>query len=237
MDDRPRLLVAAPLRVEALALRGALPGARVLRTGAGPARARAAARTMAPPSPHSPHSPHSPPGRPGPAPPLAVAGLCAGLDPRLRPGDVVVASEVRGPGATVACPSAGLLVAALAERGLRAQQGPLVSVEHLVHGAERARLRASGAVAADMESAWLACAAGPGVPFAVLRVVVDAPRHELRRPGLAAAGVRALRVLRRAAPALADWAAAAQGPEGAGTIGCTLPNQDALPDALPKEVG
>ncbi len=238
MDDRRRLLVAVPLRVEWLALRGAVPGARVLRTGMGPERARAAAAAGALAA-----------SALGAASALAVAGVCAGLDPGLRPGDVVVAGEVRGPEGTVTCQSASLLVAAVAARGLRVRQGPLVSVDHLVHGEERARLRAGGAVAADMESAFLARAAGPGVPLAVLRVVVDAPGRELRRPGLAVAGVRALRVLRRAAPALADWAAAAHGPghgpgqaggpgQGPGpgavkTIGCTLPDHD----ALPKEVG
>jgi hypothetical protein len=39
-------------------------------------------------------------------------------------------------------------------------------------------------------------------------VVLDAPGSELKRVGLAAAAARALRTLRRAAPALADWSAA-----------------------------
>jgi 4-hydroxy-3-methylbut-2-enyl diphosphate reductase len=59
-----------------------------------------------------------------------------------------------------------------------------------------------------MESAWLAPAAA-GRPFAVLRVVLDTPARELHRPfATAAGGLAAWRSLRRAAPALALWAAA-----------------------------
>jgi 4-hydroxy-3-methylbut-2-enyl diphosphate reductase len=192
MAGAPALVVAAPLRVEALALRGKLPGARLVRTGMGPRRATAAAATLAPP---------------GGDWALAVAGVCAGLDPRLRPGDVVVASEVRGPGGTVRCHRPGLLVDALDRRGLRAHLGPLLCVDHLVQGEERARLLATGAIAADMESAFLAAALAGGGRLAVLRVVLDAPARELKRPGLAAATARALRVLRRSAPALQDWSA------------------------------
>ena len=193
MDGHRSLLVAAPMRLEALALRGAVPGARVLRTGMGPRRARAAAAALVPPAG-------------GWA--LAVAGLCGGMDPAQRPGDVVVASAVLGPGGTVDCPSAGLLAAALERRGLRPRVGPVASADHVVQGAERARLLETGAVAVDMESAWIAAAAGGGTPFAVLRVVLDAPGSELKRVGLVAAAARALRTLRRAAPALADWSAA-----------------------------
>jgi 4-hydroxy-3-methylbut-2-enyl diphosphate reductase len=190
MTDRTALVIAAALRVEALALRGAVPGARVIRTGMGPRRAAAAATGLAG-------------SRVGG---LAVAGLCAGLDPLLGPGSVVVASEVRGPDGMVRCDRAGALVEALEGRGLHPRLGPLVSVDHLVQGGERARLLATGAIAADMESAFLAGAAAGG-PFGVLRVVVDAPGRELKRPGLAAAAVRALWTLRRAAPALQDWSA------------------------------
>jgi 4-hydroxy-3-methylbut-2-en-1-yl diphosphate reductase len=193
MDGHRSLLVAAPMRLEALALRGAVPGARVLRTGMGPRRARAAAAALV---------------RPSGEWALAVAGLCGGLDPGLEPGDVVVASEVHGPDGTVDCPSAGPLAAALRRRGLRPRVGPVVSADHVVQGAERARLLASGAVAVDMESAWIAAAASGGTPFAVLRVVLDAPRRELKRVGLVAAAAGSLRTLRRAAPALADWSAA-----------------------------
>ncbi len=218
------LVVAAALRLEARALRRALPRARVLRTGMGPRRAGAAARRAA--------AAGAPPA------PLAVAGLCAGLDPELRPGDVVVASEVRGPRGVLPCPSAGLLVTALEGRGVRPRLGALISVDHVVRGQERARLRGGGAIAADMESAFLAEAAGHAgaTPFVVLRVVVDSPGRELRRPGIVVDGLRALRTLRRAAPALADWAVAA-GSRRVPPPGGHLDVVETTTSTTPEEVG
>jgi 4-hydroxy-3-methylbut-2-enyl diphosphate reductase len=184
------LIVVAPLRIEAAALRHAVPGARVLRGGLGPTRsARTAALLGA-----------------SPARAVAVAGFAGGLDSELAPGQVVVATEVRGPQGTRTCPSSALLLGALHRLGVAAVAGPVISADHLVRGAERSRL-AESAVAADMESAWLAEGAGER-PFAVLRVVLDGPRHELIRPGTLARLLKARRSLRRAAPALADWAAA-----------------------------
>jgi 4-hydroxy-3-methylbut-2-en-1-yl diphosphate reductase len=187
-DTPTPLVVAAPLRIEALALRGAVGGGRLVRTGMGPRRSAASAGAL------------DAAGRA-----LAVAGVCAGLDPALRPGDVVVASEVRGPHGTVACDGAERLMEALRRRGLRPRLGPLVSVDHIVQGEERARLRAGGAIAADMESAFLAAAVPERRRFAVLRVVSDSPERELKRPGLVLDAARALRVLRRSAPALQEW--------------------------------
>jgi hypothetical protein len=80
-----------------------------------------------------------------------------------------------------------------------------------------------------MESAFLAAAGlarsrdrGWAGLFAVLRVVVDAPGRELLRPGTALDALRALRALRHAAPALADWAAGAA---------------ETMRSTIPKEVG
>jgi 4-hydroxy-3-methylbut-2-enyl diphosphate reductase len=56
-----------------------------------------------------------------------------------------------------------------------------------------------------MESAWLAAGAA-GRPFAVVRVVLDSPSHELFRPQALAGAVRAAGALRRAsAIALQSW--------------------------------
>ena len=69
-------------------------------------------------------------------------------------------------------------------------------------------LARTGALAVDMESAWLAPAAA-GRPFAVVRVVLDTPAHEICRSlATLAGGLAAWRALRRAAPALALWARA-----------------------------
>lgn len=192
--SEPTLLVWAPLGVEAMALRAGLRGSgvRVERCGMGPARARAAVRR------HDPGSARA----------LAVAGVCGALDPELRPGTVVVPGDVSTrDGATHRADAAGL-VDALRRRGIAARTGALVGSDHLVTGAERSRLfEVTGAAVVDMETPWLAAAAAER-PFAVLRVVVDAPRHELRNPAALARGFQALGVLRQAAPALDDWARA-----------------------------
>jgi 4-hydroxy-3-methylbut-2-enyl diphosphate reductase len=212
MTDLQALVIAAPMRIEALALRGAVPDARLVRTGMGPRRAAATAASLVPAA--------------GGGWALAVAGMCAGLAPAMRPGDVVVASEVRGPGGTVRCDRADALARALEHRGLRPHLGAVVSVDHIVRGEERARLLATGAIAADMESAFLAAAVAAGGRLAVLRVVLDSPGRELKRPGLAADAARALRVLRRSAPAIHEW-----------SVGNATTMQSASRNAvIPKEV-
>jgi 4-hydroxy-3-methylbut-2-enyl diphosphate reductase len=188
------LVVAAPLRVEARAVRRGSPGVRVLRTGMGPERSRRAVGAL----------------RGDPAPAVAVAGLCGALAEDLEPGDVVVASRLLRAGAEEIRLETRPLVDALRALGFAPRVGPLVSVDHLVRGAEREELAGVGALAVDMETAWLAEGAGDR-PLAVVRVVVDAPRFELLRAAALLDGVRALRRLRAAAPALARWAAALSG--------------------------
>jgi 4-hydroxy-3-methylbut-2-enyl diphosphate reductase len=187
-----RLLVIASLRIERAALRRGLPDVPVLRCGMGAARARATALVAAGIS----------------ADVVAVAGFCGAVGDDLRAGDVVVASEVRGPEGITRCAS-GPVVAALATLGTeRVQVGPVACVDHLVYGRQRAVLAGEGVLAVDMESAWLAPAAA-GRPFAVVRVVLDTPAREIYRPvATLVGGLRAWRALRRAAPALAIWARA-----------------------------
>jgi 4-hydroxy-3-methylbut-2-enyl diphosphate reductase len=185
------LVVVAPLWIEARALRPGLAGAALERCGMGRARAERAARALAQ-------------RRPAPGA-VAVAGVCGSLAARFVPGDVIVASEIRGAGAPRLLESAKPLARALEARGIRVQLGPIVSLDHLLRRAERESLAASGALAVDMESAWLASLADR-VPFAVLRVVSDGPGHELLSPSIVANGIRALRALRAAAPALVTWA-------------------------------
>lgn len=76
-----------------------------------------------------------------------------------------------------------------------------------MHGRGRAALAATGALAVDMESASLAEASAGG-PLAAVRAIVDTAAHPLLRPGTVARGLAGLAALRRAAPVLADWAAA-----------------------------
>jgi 4-hydroxy-3-methylbut-2-enyl diphosphate reductase len=184
------VLVAAPLRVEEILIRSAAPGARVRRTGMGPARSRAAAGSLARES--------------GGA--LLVLGLCGGLDEISRPGEVIVAERVlaaddeRDAPAPVECAGAAELASALAATGLPVRTGEVVCVSKIALGERRAQLGAGGALAVDMESVWLAAGA-VGRPFAVVRVVLDSPSHELLRPAAALGAVRAARALRRAAAA------------------------------------
>jgi 4-hydroxy-3-methylbut-2-en-1-yl diphosphate reductase len=185
-------VVAAPLRVEAWAIKRGARSCGVLRTGVGRRRARAAA------------------GRIGHAPgeAVAVTGFAGALSPDLRPGDVVVASEVRGAGEAVPCPAAELVAAMLRRAGLEVHLGPVVSVPRIARGTERAQLAESGAIAVDMESAWLArgCA---GRPWAVVRVIVDTPDRELHRPlATLAGGLRAFRGLSQVGAVLAAWSEA-----------------------------
>jgi 4-hydroxy-3-methylbut-2-enyl diphosphate reductase len=189
MGGHARLLVVTPLRLEREAVRGRLPGALVMRSGMGARRATATALTVAR----------------IPFEALAVVGFCGATAKGLRPGDVVVAIEVRGSGSVHGC-EATRIVAALEAAGIaRVHAGPVVSADHIVRGVERTSLATEGALAADMESAWLAPAAA-GRPFAVVRVVLDAPGG-LARPAAAVFGMAAAwRTLRRLAPALTLWA-------------------------------
>jgi 4-hydroxy-3-methylbut-2-en-1-yl diphosphate reductase len=190
------LLIAAPLRVEAALISSAAPRARVRKTGMGPQRARAAAEELAPQG----------------AGALLVLGFCGGLDERSVPGEVIVAEQVYAAGdeghppeERAVCAEARELAGRLAGAGLPVRRGEIVCVSRLALGERRAELHAAGAIAVDMESVWLAPAAG-GRPFAVVRVVLDSPNHELLRPQAALGAIRAARALRRVAAALHDWA-------------------------------
>jgi 4-hydroxy-3-methylbut-2-enyl diphosphate reductase len=172
-------VVCTPLIVEQVAV-GRLPGVRVVRTGMGPRPAL-------------------------PSGPALVAGVAGSLSMDVRPGDVVVASEVRGADRDIAVPSAPLLAEAVRRLGLPVHVGPIVSSPTPVDGSARWTLAGTGALAVDMESAFLAPPTGP---YAVLRTIVDTPDHPLWRPGTVLRGIAALRTLRRLAPAIVEWVAA-----------------------------
>ncbi|MGH3629291.1 MAG: hypothetical protein ACRDRL_17865, partial [Sciscionella sp.] len=98
-----------------------------------------------------------------------------------------------------------MLASAIADYGLTVHCGPIVSTARIVHGRERGRLAAEGALVADMESDVLVGAAETA-PLAVVRVVVDTPGRPLRSPMTVPGGITALRSLAKAAAALPRWA-------------------------------
>ncbi|MGW2647945.1 phosphorylase family protein [Streptomyces sp. NPDC001393] len=197
----PPLLIACALGIEHLALRtgdrsGADGPVSFVRTGMGP---RAAKRSIS--------------GRLA-IPALAEAavlatGFCAGLAPGMHPGDLVVAEETRDPGGAVPCVGTELLVKELVRilPGRTVHTGPLTGSDHVVRGHERSDLLATGAIAVDMESAatLLTAVRGGERPVAAVRVVVDAPEHELVRIGTVRGGISAFRVLRSVLPAFFEW--------------------------------
>ncbi|MFJ8042313.1 1-hydroxy-2-methyl-2-butenyl 4-diphosphate reductase [Kitasatospora sp. NPDC096147] len=191
------LLVVCALGPEVWALRGgdwSGTPAVLVRTGMGRVRARRAVGGLL--------------TRPGYGA-LAVAGFGAALGPGVQPGDVIVADSVRSAdGDEWSLDSAAALAAGLRARGLTVHIGPHHTADHVVRGAERRALHATGARAVDMEAAAVLAAraeAGTGLPAAVLRVVVDTPSRELLRPGTLPAGLRAWQALRATVPALAAW--------------------------------
>jgi 4-hydroxy-3-methylbut-2-enyl diphosphate reductase len=189
------LLVLAPLRLEANAVRRGLREAssRVQRTGMGPTRAaKAVARESQPDSFGA----------------LVVMGTAAGLTDDLSPGDLVVATEVSDGSTTTALPGADLLAAELRRAGLPARAGKIASVSKIVRSADRGKLAAQGYLAADMESAALVGGAGDR-PVAVIRAVSDSGLDAgTLRPGMVSGGLAALRSLRLAAHIAERWAAA-----------------------------
>jgi 4-hydroxy-3-methylbut-2-enyl diphosphate reductase len=137
---------------------------------------------------------------------VVVAGVAGGIDPSLRPGDVLVASEVRDEKGRIVLRAAAPLVADLRRMGLRVRTGPMLSRDHVVGGAdEREKLRATGALAVDMESTEIVRAVRD-LPVAVVRVIVDTAYRPVARLATVPAGARALRILRRTGPALRRWA-------------------------------
>jgi adenosylhomocysteine nucleosidase len=118
-------------------------------------------------------------------PSLVVSwGLCGGLDPRLRPGDLILGEEVVSGGGAVRADEA--VTSSLAQR--LGGAGARVVVERLaasdapiLTAAAKAELRrATGAVAVDMESLIAGqYALKQRIPFAILRAVADPAERDL----------------------------------------------------------
>ena len=184
--------MAVPLAIERIAL-GRMSTVDVVRVGAGFRRAERSAAGLA----GRFADPSGPPG-------LAVVGVAGGLRRDLRPGDLVVADEVRGRDGVVACPTTHI-AADLRAVGLTVHIGPMSTVDHLVDGAERTQLGRTGSIAVDMESAPLVHAAALR-PWVVVRAIADTPDRPLRSAHTVTGGINALRSLRAVAPVLERWA-------------------------------
>ena len=197
------LLVCAALGIEARALRS--DGLRVERVGMGVRRAEEFAQ------------------REHPFDVLAVAGFGAATDGCLKPGDVVVADEVRRGEAVIECPWADSVAFALEQhlilepeaepRSAAARHvpavvtGPVATVDHVADSETLTRLAGRGVTTVDMESFPLVATAR-GRPFVVVRVVVDTPDHPLVRPSTLRAGLTARKRLQAIGSVLRHWATA-----------------------------
>ena len=128
-------------------------------------------------------------GRRPPEEPFVLVGTCGAVDPSLKAGDVVVATEVRHRDSTI--PMDTSVAGKLGDCRI----GPIETVDRIAGPGERAAL--DGVLAVDLESFWVE-------PTAVVRVVVDEAGRRLLHPRTLPAGIRALRSLRRVGRALSS---------------------------------
>lgn len=171
-------------------------GWRVRVAGPGPDRARAAAEALLDAGVER----------------LLVWGTAGGLQPDLRPGALVVASEVMDAEGT-RFPVFGQWqqqLLASAASGVKPSTGALVSLARPVtdRRAKAALAAQTGAVAVDMETVAIArLALARGLPFALLRAIVD-PLEQALPSAVSAARPGphfALRVALRLAARPRDW--------------------------------
>ena len=114
--------------------------------------------------------------------PILIAGFCGALDPALEPGDIVLASELRGPTGTIACDDPTILAGVLRRGGLRVHDRA-----DRLEPATRDRRAPARALPqpAPPRSTWSRRGwrrPPPRAPLVTLRVVLDTRSHELHRP-------------------------------------------------------
>jgi adenosylhomocysteine nucleosidase len=115
--------------------------------------------------------------------PLVIsAGLCGGLDPRLKAAHLVIPSAVLGPSGARQDVDTAASRAAAASAGATACTGLLITARAVMTTPEaKASLFAqTGAVAVDMESAFImARAAASGCPALVIRAISDSAEESV----------------------------------------------------------
>lgn len=120
---------------------------------------------------------------------LLSFGFAGALDPRLAPGDLLLADRVLGPRGIAhgTDPDIDARLAAALAPLLRVRTGAILGVERVIdRPAEKARLFAeTGALAVDMESLPLA-AASAGRALLVLRAIADPAARAIPRAALGA---------------------------------------------------
>ncbi len=113
---------------------------------------------------------------------LISFGIAGGLAPHLRPGDVILSTEVIGEDRRWrANESFHAQVGDLARR-IGAAEGPVLGARDILatEGDKAQAWRDTGALAVDLESAIVARAAeAAGIPFLVLRTIADPATREL----------------------------------------------------------
>ena len=174
VDRRPILIVTGLVQEARIA---AGPGMAVICSSSSPTQLRALLTVMDPASIRG----------------VISFGVAGGLDPTLRSGDVVVATEVLAGDARWAAglSLSGDLIEKLTSGRRRVVRGSLAGAEEVVTGSSsKAALHSeTGASAVDMESHIAAAyAADAGLPFAAVRVISD-PAHRAL-PALARAAIK-----------------------------------------------
>ena len=121
-------------------------------------------------------------------------GLCGGLDPDLRPGDLLLADDITlgtGQHIAVSAPLRAHLQARLREAGLTVAGGTLLGSDTPVATADekRALFSKTGARAVDMESHGVATAAqAAGAQVLVVRAVADPAERNVPKAALNSIG-------------------------------------------------
>lgn len=148
------MVLIAATALEYAALRRALPGARLVKTGVALAQLREGLGDC-----------------------VLSCGLAGGLRPELPTGTVLIPRQVRRPdGSTLTCDPQLVEMLANGARSFGAEPvfDPLVTTASIVRGAERARWAACGYAGVDMETGRIVASR-----VAAVRVVLDTPLREL----------------------------------------------------------